>query len=72
MAEKGTIELINLFISHTEIQLGDKHDFISFEKLFSQVFVYSDGDQIEHCNAVCLNSILPFKFFHISMLIKNT
>lgn len=48
-AEKATVQLITLFISHTDISSPDKYDFIAFENLFQQVFVYSEGDHIEPC-----------------------
>lgn len=52
MAQKATVELIKMFIEHTDIPTEGKEDFIVFEKLFQQVFVYSEGDHIEPCNAL--------------------
>lgn len=53
VAQKATVELIRLFIEHTDIAAQeDKNDFISFEKNFQQVFLYSEGDHIEPCNNV--------------------
>lgn len=51
MAEKAAVELVQLFISHTDgLPEDEKKDFIVFEKLFQQVFAYNEGDHIEPCN----------------------
>lgn len=58
MAQKATVELIRLFIEHTDISTTeDKYDFMAFEKIFQHVFVYNDGDHIEPCNVYCVNEL---------------
>lgn len=59
MAERATVQLINLFISQTDISSEEKYDFITFENLFQAVFVYSEGDHIQPCN------IRPLRFISI-------
>lgn len=66
MAEQGTIELINLFITQTDIATGDKLDFISYDKLFQQVFVYAEGDHIGPCKMLPL---FKFIFFFLRFYI---
>lgn len=58
-AQKATVELIQLFIEHTNISTTeDKYDFMAFEKIFQHVFVYNEGDHIEPCNVCLLNDLM--------------
>lgn len=72
VAQKATVELIRLFIEHTDIASDDKNDFISFEKLFQQVFLYSEGDHIEPCKySVKKNYVLTNDLFFELCIFKN-
>lgn len=60
MAESATVELINIFINHTDVATTeDKLDFIDFEKLFQPVSVYSEGDHLEPCKVPNCLEIIP-------------